>query len=632
MTSDVPRKGPGAGDSGSSTALGPSARVATGSPGSTGSPGASDAAASSGPPHTIDPDMAGGPQNVDAVAIGQVVDGRYRIVAKLGEGGMGEVYAAQHEHIEKKVALKLLRHEVLTHPEAVSRFRQEARSASSIGHENIIAIEDFGQLDDGRIYLCMELLEGSSLNDILEAQQPPERLLNILIQTCHGLAAAHRKGIVHRDMKPENVFVTIAPDGAEIPKILDFGIAKVSGDDRDNNLTRTGTIFGTPYYMSPEQALGQRVDQRADIYAMGVIMYECFTGSIPFGGDSFMAILTKHITAEPMMPSQRAMERGRTMPAGIEAIILRALKKDPDERYSSMDELVNELIAIHRNVVGPGMSSYMEAHVADPSAAFPALGAGSGAGARYTPMPSPEHGMTPAPYAGNASAGVPQAAAPAPTPFPPAVVPGANHESASSSMPVMAGSSMSEPRSGGKGGLIAVVVIALVVLAGGAGFFLFANGRKVAGGGSEQADAGTGGAVAVVADAGTTPVVEPPDPPAAIDAGAALVDPPDTPPVATPVIVLLAAEPSATVFDADGIFIGKTPLNVRITPGKDSAFVLKRRGYHDAEVSLDGSESKRVVELDRKRREPKNPKDPKDPEDPKDPDEGNGSKFDFGLE
>src|SRR5687767_5158509 len=143
--------------------------------------------------------------------IGETLDGRYRIIRKLGEGGMGEVYAAEHIHIEKRFAIKLLRPEIVSNAEAVTRFRQEARSSSSIGHRNIIAIEDFGQLADGRIYMCMELLAGAALNEVITQPVSVDRLLNILIQTGHGLAAAHAKGIIHRDMKPENVFVTIGP-------------------------------------------------------------------------------------------------------------------------------------------------------------------------------------------------------------------------------------------------------------------------------------------------------------------------------------------------------------------------------------------------------------------------------------
>jgi serine/threonine-protein kinase len=301
--------------------------------------------------------------------VGQILDARYRIVRKIGEGGMGEVYAAEHVHIEKRFAIKLLRSEIVSNPEAVQRFRQEARSSSSIGHRNIIAIEDFGQLADGRIYMCMELLNGAALNDMITQPMGVDRLLNILIQTGHGLAAAHAKQITHRDMKPENIFVTIGPQGEDIPKLLDFGIAKVSGNDGQNHLTRTGTIFGTPFYMAPEQALGNPVDARTDIYAVGVIMYECFSGSLPFQGDSFMGILTQHITMEPEPVAQRAAKAGRQLPPGLAEVITRCMQKNPAQRFATMDELVNILIQIYRGVVGPGMSTYMEAFPVMPSAA-----------------------------------------------------------------------------------------------------------------------------------------------------------------------------------------------------------------------------------------------------------------------
>ena len=311
---------------------------------------------------TYDPPASGSfPQAPPAPSlIGEVIDGRYRCFKKLGEGGMGEVYAAEHVHIEKRFAIKLLKAEIVSNPEAVKRFQQEARSSSSIKHRNIIAVEDFGKLPDGRIYMCMEMLDGSALNEMIQHPLTADRLLNILIQAGHGLAAAHAKGIVHRDMKPENIFVTHDASG-DVPKLLDFGIAKVAGNDGQNNLTRTGTIFGTPFYMAPEQALGNPVDARTDIYALGVIMYECFAGSLPFQGESFMGILTQHITTEPEPVAQRAAKAGRALPMGLAEIITRCMQKNPAHRFQTMDELVNALISVYRQVAGPGMSSYMEA-------------------------------------------------------------------------------------------------------------------------------------------------------------------------------------------------------------------------------------------------------------------------------
>ena len=314
---------------------------------------------------------------------------------------MGEVYAAEHVHIDKRYAVKLLRPEIVSNAEAVARFRQEAKSSSSIGHRNIIAIEDFGQLPDGRVYMCMELLAGAPLNDMIMQPMPVDRLLNILIQTGHGLAAAHAKGIVHRDMKPENIYVTVGPNGEDIPKLLDFGIAKVAGNDAQNHLTRTGTIFGTPFYMAPEQALGNPIDARTDIYAVGVIMYEVFAGSLPFQGDSFMGILTQHITAEPEPVAQRAAKANRPLPPGLAEIIMRCMRKNPAERYSSMDELIASLVSIYRTFAGAGMSSYMEAfpvpqtsgHIIQPTPPpMTAVGA-----AQSHPFMPPQHGTGPNP-------------------------------------------------------------------------------------------------------------------------------------------------------------------------------------------------------------------------------------------
>lgn len=564
---------------------------------------------------------AGSSGAVESAMTGQVLDGRYRIVAKLGEGGMGEVYAAEHVHIEKRVAVKLLRHEILSNEEAVTRFRQEARSASSIGHENIINIEDFGTLPDGRVYLCMELLDGKPLNDLLEENLGPERLLNILIQTCHGLAAAHRKGIVHRDMKPENIFVTRKADGTEVPKLLDFGIAKVSGADGDNNLTRTGMIFGTPFYMSPEQALGQGVDHRADIYAMGVIMYEAFTGAIPFEGESFMGILTKHITAEPMPPSQRALQNGRLLPPGIEEIIARAMKKDRDERYASMDELTADLVALHRNLAGPGMSSYMQAHVPGPSAAYAAAGSAPG----MTPMPHMPQG-----------AGMPAGQGLHPgTPMPYAAAdPARAYTSGDSRAYTGADSMVDAPRRGSKMGLIAAIVAVLIVVGGGAGLMFLSSTDGAGKGGGEtgegalaghagtdagHADPGRGGPEAgdpttgqttgqngagaganagQDVDAGTEQNTGT-DPGTGENTGEQTGDNDRRGRRGT--IVLLDAKPSAVALQ-EGTVLGKTPLNIRVLRDTPVDIVLRRRGYQDATITLDGSKPKEVVSLQRKRR------------------------------
>jgi serine/threonine-protein kinase len=286
--------------------------------------------------------------------VGQVI-GRYRLIKLLGAGGMGEVYVGDHVSITKKVAVKLLHPEISTNREAVIRFEQEAKSASSIGHDNIVRIDDFDRTADGRVYLCMEFLQGESLSEAMAARGgiDPMRALVVMIQVCNGLGAAHAKGIIHRDMKPENVFLVRRSDGGEVAKILDFGIAKVKGTDNNDSLTKTGTVFGTPHYMSPEQALGQKLDHRADIYSVGVMLFEIFTGQVPFKAESFMGILSQHITKPAPRPS--SMAAGRTIPKPIEDIILKAMAKEADGRFSTMSELGTALKAVLDDAVRSGV-------------------------------------------------------------------------------------------------------------------------------------------------------------------------------------------------------------------------------------------------------------------------------------
>ena len=235
--------------------------------------------------------------------IGSLAAGRYRIIKQLGEGGMGRVYLAEHVAIEKRVALKVLRAEYATKGEIVTRFQQEAISASRIKHPNVLDVFDFGQLDNGCFYLAMEYLEGCDLADEITRRRVLDVATGIRIsmQICRALAAAHVNGVVHRDMKPENVFLQRTADGEEIVKIVDFGIAQLRSKDDSvvetkRRLTRTGMIFGTPEYMAPEQAGGKHADLRADIYAVGIMMYEMFTGAVPFTGETFLGVLTKHLS------------------------------------------------------------------------------------------------------------------------------------------------------------------------------------------------------------------------------------------------------------------------------------------------------------------------------------------------
>jgi len=271
--------------------------------------------------------------------LGRVLSERYRILSKLGEGGMGVVYLAEHVVIEKKIALKVLFPDLTRRADLVQRFMQEAKSASRIGHENVIDITDFGQSPEGYVFIAMEYLSGQDLGQLLKATGPMpwSRAQPLVLQMVKALRAAHERGIIHRDMKPENIFVLPRDDGREFIKVLDFGIAKVMGlDEEAPRLTRTGMIFGTPEYMSPEQAQGQRVDHRVDIYAVGCIMYHILTGGVPFKADSFMGILSKHMMEAPEPPRAR----NPSIDPAVELIILKAMEKDPARRFQTMLEFV----------------------------------------------------------------------------------------------------------------------------------------------------------------------------------------------------------------------------------------------------------------------------------------------------
>jgi serine/threonine-protein kinase len=275
--------------------------------------------------------------------IGTVIQGRYRVIDQLGEGGMGVVYTAEHVEIEKKVALKVLRDDFSKRPEVVERFRQEARAASRIGHENIVDVTDFGQLNDGGVYFVMEHLKGMSLSEIIQGTPVSlERAVPIVMQIARALTAAHTLGIVHRDLKPENIFLTKRENRDDFVKILDFGIAKISDRDSDGErLTKTGMIFGTPEYMSPEQASGKRLDLRVDVYALGCIMFELFTGIVPFDGESFMAVLTQHMF-EPI-PDIQKLNTDPKITESVRSVVYKAMAKEVRDRYQNMSEIEQDL-------------------------------------------------------------------------------------------------------------------------------------------------------------------------------------------------------------------------------------------------------------------------------------------------
>ncbi|MBC8067687.1 MAG: protein kinase [Deltaproteobacteria bacterium] len=279
--------------------------------------------------------------------VGTVLNERFRVVKMIGDGGMGSVYLAEHVTLRKKVALKVLKHELCREQTHVDRFLQEARAASMIQHENIVDIVDFGPVPGGSVFFAMEYLEGEDLSQVLRREKriPWSRSRELMLQIVRALRAAHARGIVHRDLKPANCFLQKRSDGRDFIKLLDFGIAKVTDESGEGGgLTRTGAVFGTAKYMAPEQAMGDPADARTDVYAAAICLYEFLTGVVPFDGDNFMRVLSRHLTEPLTMPSTMAPD-ARISPV-VEAVIVKALSKRPDDRYQSMLELEAALMAI----------------------------------------------------------------------------------------------------------------------------------------------------------------------------------------------------------------------------------------------------------------------------------------------
>jgi eukaryotic-like serine/threonine-protein kinase len=296
----------------------------------------------------------GGPESL----VGTTLSGRYLIERLIGEGGMGAVYQAEHTHMRKRLAVKVLHAEMSRMSEVVARFEREAMAAAHIDHPNVAAATDFGKLEDGSFFLVLEYVEGKSLRELI-AKGPIDvlRSLRVMRQVASALSRAHGLGIVHRDLKPENVMLVAREDEADFVKVLDFGIAKVPVGDiapeskQGAALTQLGMVYGTPEYMAPEQALGQDVDARADLYSVGVIAYEMLTGSRPFEDESKVKLLGMHVTAA--VPPMATKAPGTVVPAEVEAIVSRLLAKEASDRYADARGLVDAIDGI----IGPSVSS-----------------------------------------------------------------------------------------------------------------------------------------------------------------------------------------------------------------------------------------------------------------------------------
>ncbi|MEW6735301.1 MAG: protein kinase [Acidobacteriota bacterium] len=275
--------------------------------------------------------------------IGMTIDGKYKLERRIGRGGMGAVYSARHTNFNKQVAIKILSHDIVEEdPSSFERFRREAEASARFKHPNAVPVSDFGQTTEGITYLVMEYIEGVTLRNILDRERrlPPARTVELGRQICAAIAAAHRAGIIHRDLKPDNVMIEVV-DGKEIARVLDFGIAKLKDVQQQGRITETGNVLGTPHYMSPEQCSGNIVDHRADIYALGVMLYEMVSGDVPFNAPTAPAIIVQQVTKDPRPISEVLPD----VPAPLERVVMRALEKLPSRRQQSATDLANQLEA-----------------------------------------------------------------------------------------------------------------------------------------------------------------------------------------------------------------------------------------------------------------------------------------------
>jgi serine/threonine-protein kinase len=544
------------------------------------------------------------------------VAGEYRIEKKIGEGGMGSVYGARHPVIGKRAAIKVIRRELSTNPEAVDRFVLEAQSVNQIGHPNIVDVFGFGQLADGRSFFVMEWLEGESLRDRLQRPLAYPEALEILEQIAKALQAAHEAGVVHRDLKPDNVYLHARKGEKPSVKLLDFGLAKLTGatDSTRFDRTRTGMVMGTPLYLSPEQAKGTKIDQATDVYSLGAMAYEMFSGHVPFKADSAVEIMAMHISS----PAEPLSAKAPWVPADVNHLILAMLEKDSRKRPTTA-QVRETFAALHAAAQGrtTPIPFGMQTTPATPSPY----------GQQMTPS-APHSARTPYERPVTPPAGVPYQSSPYPAhPKPSAPQQSPYHQQPTPSTPQMSPYSTPAttiaPSSGGKRGLvIGGVVVAVLAVAAGA-FFVMKKDKAPATAKEEP----TQGSNVEVAVKDPTPTPPPPDPtPAGSDQGSAVAPPEGSAGSATPtdvttkpdpvpekpdpvkpdppkmgrVSIAFAGPPKALVF-IDGKAMGREAsgkVSFSVSPG-DHTIRVQAKGFKPAEqkirVGAGGTESVKLT-------------------------------------
>ena len=476
--------------------------------------------------------------------------GEYTVQSKLGEGGFGAVYKAVHPLIGKTAAIKVLNRQYSSNPQMVSRFIAEARAVNQIRHRNIIDIFAFGALPDGRQYFLMELLEGTPFDRWLvqNGRMAPEQAIPLLRGIARALDAAHAKGIAHRDLKPENIYLVFDEDGGVAPKLLDFGIAKLMTDGTSGHKTRTGTPMGTPNYMSPEQARGQNVDHRTDIYSFGILCHQALTGKLPFDGEAVMDILVKHMTAPAPPVSRDCPELGTT----FDAPVLRMLEKEADKRPRTVSLALDELqeAARHAGYNLPAAPTMSAAALSGP---------GQGASTptfRTTPGAShntPSRNLTPSIVAEMGQA---------------KTVAGVD----ASARTLMPAESDVGPRPRRRAAIFAGIAVAFLVVGGGVGFLATRARTQTAPAiGPTPSYAGASSVSTGASTSAVTPVPS---------ASAAAVDPKE-------IEVTFQATPAKAAIYLGAKKLGDAPGPIRIAFGHDkTTLTIKSPGYQDGKVDI----------------------------------------------
>jgi tRNA A-37 threonylcarbamoyl transferase component Bud32 len=541
--------------------------------------------------------------------IGREIAGRYRILAKLGEGGMGAVYKAEQLSLKRTVAVKLLRPEVASSQLLLRRFNAEAEAVAKLSHPNTVNIYDFGQDSDGTLFIAMEYIEGQSLRSVIHREAPLSlrRALSIGLQVSSSLTDAHARSIIHRDLKPDNVMIQQRGREKDIVRVLDFGIAKLRDENRQSHLamTQAGDMLGTPQYMAPEQIRAEKIDGRTDVYALGCLLYEMITGRLPFEAPTIMSLLSKHLLEAIVPPSARRPDL--SLPPAIDQLILSAMAKDPQVRPATMEEFGEQIAALLATLPAETGQGTAQRPVAGPTGAqsIPTPPAYSAAPQMPAPAFAPSQ-LPPAALPVAAHPTHPTGAAPM-VAYPPGV-PAATPYNPHAHAPV-ADQVARAPRSTGSNKALWIILAVLVLAGGGVGLFLaLRNNDKP----DPWAHAGPGSQVAVgPAEVGSS--AAPPVPSDAADTWGTHApladdddDPPDRPdPIDdsdfTPVmqgVKIKLPEGGFVVKQSDASgFIATNPMGVTILafpitePSND--FVVLARAYaRDSGLLMGSAESK----------------------------------------